>query len=192
MANNIYELDFTGVEVNSYIPEGTHNVKVSAAEFKKAQTGSDQLQVTFQAEDGSVRNTWFSLLPQALWKLKGFLETIGVPCEGKIKLNTKQIEGKYCTIIVEPDQDDETKLVVSRISKLERGNQTVAYNAPVAPSVMPNAAPQTPAAPQTFVPPVQNAAAPQPTPAGQAALPPWMQPNAAQAPQGNLPPWMKQ
>ena len=177
---NIYELDFTGVETSSYIGKGTHTVKVCKAEFIKAKTGSDQLQVTFQNEEGSVRSAWFSLLPQALWKLKGFLETIGIPCDGRIKLNTRQIEGKACVITVDPDINDETRLIVSNISKLDKGNQAVAYNAPVAPQT------EQPA----FVPPVQNAAAPQPAQSGQTPLPPWMQPNAAQAPQGNLPPWM--
>ena len=185
ITNNSYDLDFTGVEVNNYIGEGTHNVIVSAAEFKKAQTGSDQLQVTFQAQDGATRNAWFSLLPQALWKLKGFLEVLGISCEGKIKLNTKQIERKACTIVVEPDINDETRLVVTRFMKLERDNQSVAYNNPEIP-----AAPQT--AQPAFVPPVQTAKEPQPAPADQTILPPWMQqPNAAQMPQGNLPPWMK-
>lgn len=200
--NNVYELDFTGVESSNLIPEGTHLVRVSDAQFSKASTGSDQLQVTFQAADGAVRSAWFNLLPQALWKLKGFLEVIGVPCDGKIKLNTKAIIGKTCQITVEPDSNDATKLIVTRTAKLTGETPVAAYNAPVgqmpvqqapaAPQQMPMPAqqfvPQTPVQPQVApasVPPVQQAAQPM------GSVPPWMQQPQQQTPT-NLPPWMQQ
>lgn len=192
MANNVYELDFTGVQSNSFIEEGVHTVKIKEAEFKKAQTGSDQLQLTFEAADGKIRSAWYSLLPQALWKLKGVLEVLGIPCEGKIKLNTTQFKGKCCVITVEPDDNDSTKFNVTKVSKAEASAPAVGYNAAPAPQmpVMQAAAPVQQAIPQPVTPaPVQQAAQPV-----QSQLPPWMQaaaqPNAA--PQGNLPPWMQQ
>lgn len=200
MANNIYELDFTGVQSSSFIEEGVHTVKIKEAEFKKAQTGSDQLQLTFEAADGKIRSAWYSLLPQALWKLKGVLETLGIPCEGKIKLNTTQFKGKICVITVEPDANDESKLIVSKVSKAEASAPAVAYNAAPAPQMPVMQAPVAPApvAPvvqqpvQQAIPvaPVQQAQQPMPS-----HLPPWMVQQNAQpqaAPQGNLPPWMQQ
>lgn len=193
MANMTYELDFTGVQSSNFIEEGVHTVKIKDAEFKKAQTGSDQLQLTFEAADGKIRSAWYSLLPQALWKLKGILEVLGIPCEGKIKLNTTQFKNKTCVITVEPDASDESKLIVTKVSKSETAAPSVAYNA--AP------APQMPTMPNPLVQPVQQET-PQPTAPVQQAqqpvqtqLPPWMvqqhtQANAA--PQGNLPPWMQQ
>lgn len=197
MANMTYELDFTGVQSSSFIEEGVHTVKIKDAEFKKAQTGSDQLQLTFEAADGKIRSAWYSLLPQALWKLKGILEVLGIPCEGKIKLNTTQFKNKTCVITVEPDANDETKLIVSKVSKAEAAAPSVAYNAApqmatIAPPVQPigvAAQPVQQAAQTIPVAPVQQATQPV-----QTQLPPWMQqpaqPNAA--PQGNLPPWMQQ
>lgn len=195
MANNIYELDFTGVQSNSFIEEGVHTVKIKDAEFKKAQTGSDQLQITFEAADGKIRSAWYSLLPQALWKLKGVLETLGIPCEGKIKLNTAQFKGKCCVITVEPDENDSTKFNVVRVSKAESTAPAVGYSAAPAPQMpmmqaAPVAQPVQQAMPQPVAPaPVQQAQQPM-----NSQLPPWMQaaaqPNAA--PQGNLPPWMQQ
>lgn len=203
MANNIYELDFTGVQSSSFIEEGVHTVKIKEAEFKKAQTGSDQLQLTFEAADGKIRSAWYSLLPQALWKLKGVLEVLGIPCEGKIKLNTTQFKGKVCVITVEPDANDETKLIVSKVSKAEASAPSVTYNAAPAPQmpVMPNPAQVIPNAPIPVAPVVQQAVQPlaaapvqQAQQPMQTQLPPWMsqqaQPSAA--PQGNLPPWMQQ
>ena len=197
MANNIYELDFTGVQSSNLIPEGIHTVRVSSAEFKKASTGSDQLQVTFEASDGAIRSAWYSLVPQALWKLKGFLEVLGIPCEGKIKLNTAAFKGKTCSITVEPDPNDESKLIVSRTTKVASATTpNVAYQSAPAPQMpvqqeipqMVAPAPQ----PQPAVMPVQQAAQPI-----QQQLPPWMQQAApvqqsATAPAGNLPPWMQQ
>lgn len=218
MANNIYELDFTGVTSNNLIPEGVHTVRINSAEFKKAQTGSDQLQVTFETPDGAVRSSWYSLLPQALWKLKGFLETIGVPCEGKVKLNTKSIVGKTCSITVEPDANDDTKLIITRVSKIAGATP------PATPSITTPSIPTAPVAPapaQTSqqLPPwmqtpaqitVQNPvgelsggektmipgttpSSPSEVPAApKGNLPPWMQNAANPAANGNLPPWMKQ
>lgn len=197
MANNVYELDFTGVQSSNFIGEGIHTVKIKEAEFKKAQTGSDQLQLTFETADGSIRSAWYSLLPQALWKLKGVLEVLGIPCEGKIKLNTNQFKKKTCVITVEPDENDSSKLYVTKVSKAEAAAPSVAYNAAPAPQmpVMPNPVPAAPvvqpvqqAIPQPAA-PIQQAQQPMPS-----QLPPWMQ-AAAQpngAPQGNLPPWMQQ
>ena len=177
MANNVYELDFTGVQSGSFIEEGVHTVRVKEAEFKKAQTGSDQLQLTFENSEGKIRSAWYSLLPQALWKLKGVLETLGIPCEGKIKLNTAQFKGKTCVITVEPDENDSSKLYITKVGKAEASAPAVAYNNAPAPQmpVMPN--------------PVQQATQPMNT-----QLPPWMTQAAqpAAAPQGNLPPWMQQ
>ena len=206
MANNIYELDFTGVQSSSFIEEGVHTVKIKDAEFKKAQTGSDQLQLTFEAADGRIRSAWYNLLPQALWKLKGVLETLGIPCEGKIKLNTTQFKGKVCVITVEPDDNDSSKFNITRVSKAEASAPAVAYNSAPA-AVIPNA--PIPVAPVVMAPPaqpigvagVQQAAQPvTPAPVQQAQqpmpsqLPPWMQQpaQATAAPQGNLPPWMQQ
>ena len=207
MANNIYELDFTGVQSSSFIEEGVHTVKIKEAEFKKAQTGSDQLQLTFEAADGRIRSAWYSLLPQALWKLKGVLETLGIPCEGKIKLNTQQFKGKVCMITVEPDDNDSSKFNITKVSKAEASAPAVAYTTALAPQmpVMPNPAQpigvmSAASQPAPAIQPVQQAV-PQPAaPVQQASqpmntqLPPWMQAAAqpSAAPQGNLPPWMQQ
>lgn len=192
MANTMMDLDFTGVESFSLIPLGTHTVKVKDAEFKKAQTGSDQLEINFEAFDGATRKAWFSLVPQALWKVKQVLEALGVSCEGKIRLNTKTLVGKTCQITVETDVNDESRQIVTRVSKIPTA-QEATVTAP--PFIQPTPAPVE-AAPMTPTPPSESVAAPaQPEPtAPQGNLPPWMQAaqnTANSAPQGNLPPWMR-
>lgn len=204
------ELDFTGVSSSNFIPEGIHSVMVTDASFTKASTGSPQLEVIFQAHDGSIRKAWFSCVPQALWKLKGFLETVGIPCEGKINLNPKSLVHKTCQITVEPDINDPSKLIVSKFNKLV--NTTTEAPVQSAPTFVPptqvNTAPPTNFPPQAgsnaipsqmmtspseSQPVAQPEVAPAPTPqsAPQGNLPPWMAQAQMNVPQGNLPPWMK-
>ena len=193
MANTMMDLDFTGVESFSLIPLGTHMVKVKDAEFKKAQTGSDQLEINFEAFDGATRKTWFSLVPQALWKVKQVLEALGVSCEGKIRLNTKTLVGKTCQITVETDVNDESKQIVTRVSKIPTAQEATVTTSPfiqptpvasVAAPIPPSAA-VSPSEPVKAVPEQPEPAAPQ------GNLPPWMQNVQNNAPQGNLPPWMR-
>ena len=205
MAVNIYELDFTGIESTNLIPEGTHSVKISNAEFKKASTGSDQLEIAFEKSDGSIRRAWYNLQPQALWKLKGVLEALGIPADGKIKLNTKTLIGKTCQIIVEGDPNDSTRFIVSRVFKLENNSSNTVAEAPV--NSIPAAAPVQQAIPQAQTPPWMQPqqtqpVAPQPQPQApvqptaapvQQQLPPWMQPQQqapASAVNQQLPPWI--
>lgn len=193
------DLDFTGVESFSLIPVGIHTVKVKDAEFTKAQTGSDQLAINFEASDGSTRKAWFSLVPQALWKVKQVLEALGVSCEGRIRLNTKTLVGKVCQITVEIDPNDDSRQIVTRVSKVGtapavnttvEGVATTPFVAPAAPT---SAMPTTPSTPPVTPTSPSN---PSPAPAAPSGnLPPWMQnasPSGSTAPQGNLPPWMRQ
>lgn len=193
MANTMMDLDFTGVESYSLIPLGTHTVKVKDAEFKKAQTGSDQLEINFEAFDGATRKAWFSLVPQALWKVKQVLEALGVSCEGKIRLNTKTLVGKACQIMVETDANDESRQIVTRVSKISTAQEATVTASPfIQPTPAPaEAAPMTPTmTPSSPSEPVAAPAQPEPA-APQGNLPPWMQNVQNNAPQGNLPPWMR-
>lgn len=197
------DLDFTGVESFSYIPVGVHTVKVKDAEFTKAQTGSQQLAITFEDANGATRKMWCSCVPAALWKMKQVLETLGLTgLDGRIRLNTKTLIGRTCQITVEDDANDPTRQIVTRVSKVgfaapvqEAPYNAVEAPAPVAPpfpqAAIPTIPTMTPSSPSE---PVQ-APTVQPAPAPQGNLPPWMQNAQAQAsttPQGNLPPWMRQ
>jgi hypothetical protein len=204
------DLDFTGVESYAFIPLGTHTVKVKDAEFTKAQTGSSQLAINFEDANGATRKMWCSCVPAALWKLKQVLEALGLTgLDGRIRLNAKTLIGKTCQITVENDPNDESRQIVSRVSKL--GSAPVmetpvsANPIPVAPVPPQAAASMTPpTAPTVMETPSMTPSSPsepvqtlitQPNPAPQGNLPPWMQNAQAQGattPQGNLPPWMRQ
>lgn len=177
MANetNTMLIDFTGVESGNFIGEGEHLVRIKEAAFTKASTGSSQLEVNFEDSNGATRKAWYNLLPQALWKVKGFLESIGIPCEGKVNLSTRVLIGKACRIVVEPDPNDSKKFVVADVKSAAEPTMVEA----------PYAAPQPAQAP------VQQAT-PQPAPTQQVTaapsnLPPWMNSIPTSS---NLPPWM--
>lgn len=190
MANNIFDLDFTGVESYNNLGEGTHNVKVASAEFSKAGTGSDQLTLRFEDGNGATKMAWLSLVPQALWKVKQFLEAIGIDASGRLRLDTRSLVGKTLQIVIEQDPNDESRLIITKYNKVAQAAATQ-QAAPVAPIAA--AIPQAPVAPAMPVFAPQPAAVPQQpaAPVQQAApdLPPWMQPQAAQS-TGAVPPWM--
>ena len=206
MANQnttMMDLDFTGIESYANIPLGDHAVVVKDAVFCKAKnTGSDQLEINFEDANGATKKMWCSLVPQALWKVKQVLEALGIPCEGKIRLNTKTMIGKHCRISVEVDSNDASRQIVARVMKLADVPAPEApFNAAPIPSIPfvqqdspVNPAPVTPTPASAF--PSEPVAAPaQPEPAApQGNMPPWMQATqntANSAPQGNLPPWMR-
>lgn len=202
------DLDFTGVTTSNLIPEGTHVVRISAADFSKAQTGSDQLEVEFENGDGATRKGWFSLVPQALWKVKGFLEAIGISADGRIKLNTKNLIGKYCKIVVEPDKNDSTRFIITKYLKAESNNtvapQMYAPAAPLTydPAMMAPAGPAAPVQPIAQPAPVaQQPTTPAPAPAmhlpwetaqqpAQPVQQPMQQPAAQQPASMPTPPWL--
>lgn len=201
--NTMMDLDFTGIESYANIPLGDHAVVVKDAVFCKARnTGSDQLEINFEDANGATKKMWCSLVPQALWKVKQVLEALGIPCEGKIRLNTKTMIGKHCRISVEVDSNDASRQIVARVMKLADVPAPEApFNAAPIPSTPfvqqdspVNPAPVTPTPASAF--PSEPVAAPaQPEPAApQGNMPPWMQAaqnTANSAPQGNLPPWMR-
>ena len=149
--NTMMDLDFTGVESYANIPVGVHTVTVKEAVFTKAKnTGSDQLEVNFEDAHGATKKAWYSLVPQALWKVKNLLEALGISCEGKIRLNTRTIVGKHCQIQVEVDQNDTSRNIVSRVLRLDNAANAASVPAPEVPF---NAIPSTP-----FVQPTPTAA----------------------------------
>lgn len=201
------ELDFTGVESFSLIPVGVHAVKVTNAEFTKASTGSTQLMLNFEDANGATRKMWCSCVPAALWKMKQVLEALGMNgLDGVVRVNTKTLIGRACQVTVENDPSDESKQVISRVSKLGMAapmEASVAANPLLAASVPPQeAAPMNPPTASmvmetpsmTTSSPSEDSVKKEEPAAPQGILPPWMK--SAQAggntSHGNLPPWMRQ
>lgn len=103
------KLDMTGVESYTRCPEGEWLAKLSSIEEGTVQgSGDDCLKARFEVIKGSAKGCavfeTFSLTEKALWKLKGFLEAIGMKANGKLSLDLDKLEGKVCVIDVIHDE----------------------------------------------------------------------------------------
>lgn len=103
------KLDMTGVESYTRCPEGEWLVKLSSIEEGAVQgSGDDCLKARFEVIKGSAKGCavfeTFSLTEKALWKLKGFLEAVGMKANGKLSLDLDKLEGKVCVIDVIHDE----------------------------------------------------------------------------------------
>lgn len=99
------KVDMTGVETYSRAPEGTFKARLKSIEETTTQGGDDALKAIFEILSGegkgcSVVET-FTLSEKALWKLKMYLDAVGVKSSGRIILDLDKLVGKVCVIEVE-------------------------------------------------------------------------------------------
>lgn len=108
MASKKVNVDFTGVESFNRPSEGQHVVKIVSAEMKQSQGGNDMIVVTFGVTKGSDKGARcienYPLAENALWKLKGLLQAIGMKCDGKVRLDLDKLIGKVCIITVSEEE----------------------------------------------------------------------------------------
>lgn len=108
------KLNMEGVESYTRCPEGEWLAKLTKIEVGEVQgSGDDCLKARFEVIKGSAKGNTvfetFALSEKALWKLKSFLEAIGVKATGKISLDLDKLEGKICIIDVIHDEYNGTK-----------------------------------------------------------------------------------
>lgn len=99
------KVDMTGVETYSRAPEGTFKARLKSIEETTTQGGDDALKAIFEILSGegkgcSVVET-FVLTEKGLWKLKMYLDVVGVKSSGRIVLDLDKLVGKVCVIEVE-------------------------------------------------------------------------------------------
>lgn len=108
------KLNMEGVESYTRCPEGEWLAKLTKIEMGEVQgSGDDCLKAQFEVIKGSAKGNTvfetFALSEKALWKLKSFLEAIGVKSTGKFTLDLDKLEGKICIIDVIHDEYNGTK-----------------------------------------------------------------------------------
>lgn len=108
MASKKVNVDFTGVESFNRPSEGQHVVKIVSADMKQSQGGNDMIVVIFEVTKGSDKGARcienYPLAENALWKLKGLLQAIGMKCDGKVRLDLDKLIGKVCIITVSEEE----------------------------------------------------------------------------------------
>ena len=108
MASKKVKVDFTGVESFQRPSEGEHVCRIVSAEVKQSQGGNDMIVVTFEVTKGQDKGARvyenYPLAENALWKLKGMLQAIGMKCDGKVQLDLDKLIGKICIVSVIDDE----------------------------------------------------------------------------------------
>ena len=127
MARTI-KVDMTGVETYSKASEGIHTAKVSELLEKTSQGGDSMLQFAFEIIKGDDKGCKvfesFVLTDKALWKLKAFLQAIGMKAEGKLKLDLDKLIGKICDIeVFWEEYNGQTRAKISDYYKAGKGGK---------------------------------------------------------------------
>lgn len=125
MARTI-KVDMTGVETYTKVSEGIHTAKVVEILQKESQGGDDMLQFAFEVTKGKDKGNRvfesFVLTDKALWKLKSFLQAIGMKADGKLKIDLDKLVGKVCDIEVFWDEyNGQTRAKISDYYKVGKG-----------------------------------------------------------------------
>lgn len=107
------KVNFTGVQLNSGFEPWPVNTPIPFTIFKiteaQSKAGNDKLVFEFQ-QVGTKRKTWddYSLLPQALFKLKRLLVSLGYDgesLEGNFDFEPNDILGREVLITFGPEHD---------------------------------------------------------------------------------------
>lgn len=103
------KVNMEGVESFTRCPEGEWLAQLKKAEMGEVQgSGDDCIKAQFEVIKGSAKGNTvfetFSLTEKALWKLKSFLDAVGMKSTGKLTLDLDKMEGKVCIIDVIHDE----------------------------------------------------------------------------------------
>lgn len=103
------KVNMEGVKSFTRCPEGEWLAQLKKAEMGEVQgSGDDCIKAQFEVIKGSAKGNTifetFSLTEKALWKLKSFLDAVGMKSTGKLTLDLDKMEGKVCIIDVIHDE----------------------------------------------------------------------------------------
>lgn len=123
------KVDMTGVESYSKASEGIHTAKVAEILEKTSQGGDDMLQFAFEIIKGDDKGSRvfesFVLTDKALWKLKSFLQAVGMKADGKLVLDLDKLIGKICDIeVFHEEYNGQKRAKISDYYKVGKGGST--------------------------------------------------------------------
>jgi hypothetical protein len=97
-------VDMEGVESGGKIvPDGTYEAIIESVEEKESSNDNPMIVVKWKLTSGKGKGgmVWdnLPLVPQALWRLKGMLEALGVEVpDGSMDLDLTELEGQECSV----------------------------------------------------------------------------------------------
>lgn len=119
----VVKLDFSGVESYLKCAEGEHIAALKEAELKTSEAGNDMIACVFEVVAGASSGARvfdnFVLTEKALWRLKTYLECLGIKADGKLKLDIDKLIGKKCIIeVAHEEYKGQTRARISDFKKL--------------------------------------------------------------------------
>lgn len=119
----VVKVDFSGIESYIKCEEGEHIAVLKEAELKTSEAGNDMIACVFEVVAGASSGARvfdnFVLTEKALWRLKTYLECIGIKADGKLKLDLDKMTGKKCIIEVSHEEyKGQTRARISSFKKL--------------------------------------------------------------------------
>lgn len=110
-------LDFSNVQGNTILEEGTYNVTLESLEEKTSSTGKPMLQARFREEE--TKTAIFEnyvLQENCLFKLKDLLAAAGIDCGGAVDFDTEELVGLSFKAKITVEDYNDSK--VNRIKKI--------------------------------------------------------------------------
>ena len=119
----VVKLDFSGVESYLKCAEGEHVAALKEAELKTSEAGNEMISCVFEVVAGASSGARvfdnFVLTDKALWRLKTYLECLGIKADGKLKLDLDKLIGKKCIIeVAHEEYKGQTRARISDFKKL--------------------------------------------------------------------------
>lgn len=128
--SNVISVDFTGVEAGSsgkLLPEGPTKFEIEEVTPEEGESsGKPYLKIALAVVDGEDNagvKAWdnMSLQPQALWKLRGFLDAVGIETvDGEMDIDPDELQGLIVVgDVVHEEYQGKTKHRISGYSAVE-------------------------------------------------------------------------
>ena len=102
-------LNFSSVPKREPLPEGVYALTVMEAEETESSAGNPMIKIKFSEPDTkTVIFENFSLLPQALFKIQGFMEALGYDVSSDMDFDPKDLIGYVVTAKVVQEEYEGT------------------------------------------------------------------------------------
>lgn len=112
MAN--LKIDLTGVDTIETVEAGKYVAKVVDVEETESKQGNPMLAWSWEIQDkeyeGVILKSFTSLMPNALFGLKGHLVALGMNATGKLSFDTKKLHGKKAILTVSKNDEDRNRV----------------------------------------------------------------------------------
>lgn len=115
--DDFFNEDFDNITTFTPLAEGEYEAWISEVVNTFSQNGNPQLEFTFTVAEGQEsagrrQKYWLVKTPKTLWKIKQFLEALGIPEESMRGFSPKQTVGRYAIIKMGTDSYDPDRVKV--------------------------------------------------------------------------------